>query len=184
MDLREFLGYFDFDYDIVSPGGKYEDRIRQERIEEGDICPEDADKDLICLIDLQGAYLGDIGQERYPIEQASISKIVDRMDVYIHDMLIVDFEEALGEYGADLNDMDLEQMVHKSKELGLQQGQVSYILADAVLNPDSITLAELRSPVSLDEKIQCAAKVSAEQKNIINHGAERSSDFPGPAVRL
>lgn len=144
MDLNEFLGYFDFSYDIVSPGGKYETRIRQERIDEGDIRPEDADKDLICLVDLQGAYLGDIGSERYPIEQASIARIMDRMDVYIHDMLIVDFEEVLIEYGVDPADMDLEQMVQKCKELGIEQGQVSYILADAVLNPDSVTLAELQ----------------------------------------
>ena len=45
MDLREFLGYFDFDYDIVPAGGKYEDKVRKELVEDWKLAVEDVGND-------------------------------------------------------------------------------------------------------------------------------------------
>lgn len=59
MTLRELLKEIDFDYEV----------------ENGEIR----------LIDEQGAYLGDIGEERWIAEQASVPTIIDRMEIYWND---------------------------------------------------------------------------------------------------
>lgn len=87
MDLREFLSYFDFDYKIVSPGSKCEDDVRQKLIRDGRLDVSEAAKDLICLVDRQGAYLGDIGIDRYSICMDSVQMIVERMDIYIQEYI-------------------------------------------------------------------------------------------------
>lgn len=147
MDLKEFLGCFDFDYDIVSPGSIYEQKIRQERLEDEYLSPEDMDKDLICLIDKQGFYLGDIDKERYSIAPESVEKIIERMNVYIQDSVIAEFEEALHERDIDTSDLHLEEMIAQCKILGIDD--VCYRLAEAVVNPELIYITEL----SADEHI-------------------------------
>lgn len=173
MDLEEFLFYFDFNYDIVSPGStySYEQKVRQERLEDGDLSPEDMDQDLICLIDLLGGNLGDIDKERYPIVPEVIEKIVERMDVYIQDSVIDEFNEALEARGVDTSNLSLGEMVEKCKELGVDDGEVCYRIAEAVVNPERIFIKELQERdvakeaseeksgrESINSKIQNAAK--------------------------
>lgn len=146
MDLSEFLGYFDFDYELVWPDDKYEMITRQRLIENGDLLPEYKDSILLCLIDLQGAYLGNIGKERYPLEADSVSKIIDRMDIYINDSVISEFVDALEDRGIDTSDMSLETMASKCKELDVGTGEVSYVLAEAVIHPEQVYIKELQEP--------------------------------------
>ena len=70
MTLREFLRYFDFDYEIVKN--------------------EDGEK-VIKLIDLQGANLGDIETEEF----YSSLEVVDRLNIYYHDYI---YEAICSEY--------------------------------------------------------------------------------------
>lgn len=165
MDLREFLGYFDFDYDVVSPGGRYEDRIRQELVEDGKLGKEDLDKDLICLVDLQGAYLGDIGKERYPIAAESSEKIVDRMDMYVQESVYDEFTDALENRGIDVGSLSLEEMIGKCRELGVDSGEVCYPLAEAVARPESIIINEVDVQPSLERLI-----IDADESRVAEHG--------------
>lgn len=64
MTLRELLSYIDFDAEL-------------------DECGE------IRLIDKQDAYLGTIGEERWKATQDSVSDVIDRMDIYWHDYVII-----------------------------------------------------------------------------------------------
>lgn len=59
MTLRELLKEIDFDYEV----------------ENGEIR----------LIDVQGTYLGDIADDRWTVEQASVPAIIDRMEIYWDD---------------------------------------------------------------------------------------------------
>jgi len=68
MSLGEFLNWFDFDYDF-------------EYDEQG--------KKVYGLIDLQGAYLGGIGADRFK----SVKEIVDRLDTYYLDYLVENIED-------------------------------------------------------------------------------------------
>lgn len=158
MDLREFLSYFDFDYDIVSPGDKYEDRIRQELLEDGDLSPEDMDKDLICLVDNQGAYWGDIDKARFPLSLDSVEKIIGRMDIYVQESVFDEFTEALENRDIDPSTMTLGEMIAKCKELHVGAGEVSYPLAEAVNNPETISIKEVSALAhrSLAEQISDA----------------------------
>ena len=143
MGLKEFLGYFDFDYDIVSPGSAYEQKIRQERLEDGNLSTEDMDKHLICLIDKQGANLGDVDKERYPIAAESVEKIIERMNVYIQDSVITEFEDALKERNVDVSDLYLEDMIMQCKILGVNEDEVCYRIAEAIVNPKIIYITEV-----------------------------------------
>lgn len=159
MDLKTFLSYFDFDYGIVSPGGKYEDRIRQELIEDEKLTASDADKDLICLIDCQGAYFGDIDKERYPISADSIDKIIDRMNIYINEFE-EEFQEALEQRDIDPAPLSFEDMVLECMALGVGDGEVCYSLAEVLIDSESIFIKEVAEKekdvpkkISLDDQI-------------------------------
>lgn len=155
IDLKKFLSYFDFDYEIVSPVDKFEDRIRQELLEEGYLSPDDISKDLICLIDKQGANYGGIEQERFLVSQDSIKKIIDRMDVYIQDSVIDEFTTALEDRDIDTSTMSLGEMIAKCKGLNIGEGEVCYRLAEAINNPDSIYIKEFPdSVVKLQKQIE------------------------------
>ena len=156
MDLGEFLDVFDFDYDVVFPGDKYEMNIRKNLIELGDLDASNIDKDLICLIDKQGAYLGDIDRERYPLTQSSVAKIIERMNIYVWDYVFEEFEDALAGRGIDTSCMDVSEMMAKCKELGVGSDEVSYTLAEVIVDPSRIFIPELCSPeksACLEEKI-------------------------------
>lgn len=175
FSLRDFLAHFDFDYDIVSPGSKYETKIREELLEDGDLSVDDLDKDLICLIDLQGAYFGDIGKMRYPINRASIDKIIDRMSTYINDSVLSDFEYELMARDVDCMGMSLDEMAAKCRELCVDEGCVSYMIADAICDSSKISLAELQESEhpSLSSQIQSAGmRISPSQSSF-----EEKKDF-------
>lgn len=142
MDLKKFLSYFDFDYDIVPPGGKYEDRIRQGLLEDGDLSPDDISKDLICLIDKQGAYFGNIGKDRFPINRESVEKIINRMEIYIQDYVFDEFITALEDRDIDTSNMSLGEMIAKCKYLNVGEGEVCYSVAEAVNSPETIYIME------------------------------------------
>lgn len=112
-------------------------------MEDGDLSPEDMDKDLICLIDKQGIYLGDIDKERYLIALESIGKIIERMNVYIQDSVITEFEDALKERNIDVSDLYLEDMIMQCKILGVNEDEVCYRIAEAIVNPEIIYITEL-----------------------------------------
>ena len=173
MDLHNFLAYFDFDYDIVLPGGEYEDRIRQELIEDGNLSAADITKPLICLIDLQGAYFGDIGKMRYPIDPSSVSKIVDRMDIYIQDSVIDEFTTALSERGIDPSSLSLGEMISQCKTLGVGDGEVSYLLAELVNHPESIFIKELQQEKTEAKESLNALIHQAQEKAAASHTAEQ-----------
>lgn len=165
MDLRKFLSYFDFDYAIVSPGDKYEDRIRQELLEDGVLCPEDLDKDLICLIDKQGAYWGDIDKARFPVSLDSVEKIIDRMDIYVQDYVFDEFTEALDNRDIVSSSMTLGEMISKCKELQVDEGEVCYALAEAVDAPETISIKEVSAQMHkpLADQISDASARAAQQ---------------------
>lgn len=68
MTLRNMLSIIDFDYEIT-------------------------DKNQIALIDMQGAYLGDIDQERWDITNDVCMQIIDRLDHYFSDYIYDDIIE-------------------------------------------------------------------------------------------
>ena len=175
MSLHQFLAFFDFDYDIVSPGDEREARIRGELIEDGYLTSDVLDKDLICLVDRQNAYFGDIDKERYPVSQASVSKIVDRMDAYIQDYIVCDFEAALEAREVDPGNMSLSDMVSMCKELGVGTGEVSYWVAGAIVDPSRIVVPEARQlerDLSLEEKIADAQAAA----RLVSGSFERDND--------
>lgn len=113
----------------------------QELIADGNLTVSEAAKDLICLVDHQGAYLGDIGRERYPVDMASVQMIVDRMDIYIQEC-IKEFQEALKVNDIDAEALSLEQMVEQCEALGVGNEEVNYPLAEAVIFPENIYIKE------------------------------------------
>lgn len=176
MELRDFLAYFDFDYDVISPGGKTETHIREELLEDGDLSPDDVNKNLICLIDTQGAYFGDIGKMRYPISQNSVPKIIDRMDVYIQEF-VNKFREALESRDIDTSNLSLGDMIAKCKALNIDDGEVCYTLAEAVNRPENIYIIEVQQlqkeqkKESLSDKI-FVAEVRSRSVQPIDSGRE------------
>ena len=64
MNLSEFLNILDFSYDITT-----DNKIR--------------------LIDLQGANLGEIEEERFEINSDTTSNIVERLSTYIDDYIFI-----------------------------------------------------------------------------------------------
>lgn len=84
MSLRELLNYVDFDYEIIKNDGEdYTDEYER-RVE------------LIKLIDLQDAYLGDIADFRVRVDdKLAIECIIDRLEIYWNDYVIEPLEEEL-----------------------------------------------------------------------------------------
>lgn len=114
MTLTEFLHYFDFDYDIYEEDGET----------------------LIGLIDLQGANLGDIEQERYDLNEHGVNSIIDRLDIYYRDYIFDDLREVLEEeQNVDTSGMEWKDLYHKVKELGLDYDMdiMPYIFGDKEL---------------------------------------------------
>lgn len=110
MLLSEFLGYFDFDYEVVNG------QVR--------------------LIDLQGAYLGDIDKDRFALSECGKIALVDRLDTYINDYIIEDLEERLVRAGVDgVSDMMLADMAKIAREKDLA---CEFSVVDAIVNPASI----------------------------------------------
>ena len=84
MSLRELLNYVDFDYEIIKNYNKdYTDGYER-------------GVDLIRLIDLQNAYLGDIADFRAELNsKTAIEDIIDRLEIYWNDYEISPLEAEL-----------------------------------------------------------------------------------------
>lgn len=110
MLLSEFLNYFDFDYEVING------QIR--------------------LIDLQGAYLGDIGECSFDISDLGKSCLVDRLDIYIKDYITEDLAERLVEAGVgDVDEMTLADMAKAARKKDVS---CDLEVIDAVVNPSSL----------------------------------------------
>lgn len=84
MSLRELLNYVDFDYEII----KNDNEDYTDEFERG--------IELIRLIDLQDAYLGNIAEFRVEAKyEYAIACIIDRLEIYWNDYVITDLEEDL-----------------------------------------------------------------------------------------
>ena len=79
MTVTDFLNCFDFDYEVGS------------EVESGEPCWK--------LIDLQDAYLGNIGEDEFD----SVESIVDRLDIYYDDYLFDG--EWIEDYEAEFNEI-------------------------------------------------------------------------------
>lgn len=116
MKLTEFLSIFEFSYEITE-----DNKIR--------------------LIDWQGANLGEIEEERFEINDDTVTNIIERMGIYIDDYIIIEFEDALYDLGIDYCDMTLEEMIQKCKENNVED--VSYYAAEILLEPSKIVIDKL-----------------------------------------
>lgn len=107
MTLKEFLSNFDFDYTF--------------------------ENGAISLIDLQGANLCNIENERFE----TIEEIIERLDVYIQDDQLEGINYELETCGVDkslISCMSLEEKVKKADEIGAEV----YDYYRAILNPSLI----------------------------------------------
>ena len=84
MSLRELLNYVEFDYEIIKNDNEdYTDKF-------------DRGVELIKLIDLQNAYLGDIADFRVELNsKTAIEDIIDRLGIYWNDYVIEPLERDL-----------------------------------------------------------------------------------------
>ena len=118
MTLREFLNYFDFDYEV------YNDK------------PYDYPNGYISLIDLQGANLGNIESEKYSNDKQGVNSIIDRLDTYYQDYIFTGIEEVLEEeYGIDTENMNWKDLYNKVIEMKLNYGMdvMPYIFGEKEL---------------------------------------------------
>lgn len=112
MRLSEFLNYFDFDYKIVDGQMRF--------------------------VDLQGANLGGIEEERWCLEKGLFAGVVDRMDIYINDYVLHDLEEQLSTAGVkDVWKLNLADMVKEADKLDFWYDEK---IIGAILNPSVLEL--------------------------------------------
>lgn len=139
MKLADFLARLDFEYAICSANDSDEAAHRLWLVEKGELEEEDVKKPMLRLIDCQGGNLGGIEEERFTLDAGLIERLVERLDIYIKDYCISDFEVSIEERSIKANGMALDTLVKKAQELGIQSG-VDYEMADAVLHPETIKL--------------------------------------------
>ena len=114
MTLTDFLNNFEFDYCLYN----------------------DDNQISVGLIDLQGANLGDIENERYELSSDGISAIIDRLDVYYQDYIFTGLSNSLKEeYGIEIDENDWKGIYQKIKELNLDwdMNVLPYIFGDKEL---------------------------------------------------
>lgn len=141
--LRAFLSYFDFDYVVYTNDNEQEASWRKKQIANGDLCEDMEDARLLGLIDKQGGDFGHIEGERFPLENGLVERVIDRMDVYVNDYVISEFEQALKERTFDTSKFDLQEMFFLCKGLGVGDEEVCYDLAALILAPEYIIVPEL-----------------------------------------
>jgi len=126
MNLSDFLRVFDFSYDITK-------------------------SNEIRLIDLEGVNLGQIEEERFPINEDGVKAIIDRLDSYINEYVVMDLEIELDEKGIDYSSMNLAEKIKKVKELGIEE---VYDIIDAIIYPETIEIDKFleQDTISYDEK--------------------------------
>ncbi len=106
ITLRDFLEQLEFSYKILSKDAPGEKAHREKLISEGSLLEDDADKDLLCLVDTTGANLANIESERFPVNKDTIPFIVDRLSTYIDDYFVKDFKDDLQLNGFSTTMMD------------------------------------------------------------------------------
>ena len=98
---------------------------------------------LLGLIDKQGGDLGHIEGDRFPLENDLVERIIDRMDIYVNDYVISEFEQALKERKFNTSKYNLHEMFLLCKGLGVGDEEVCYDLAALILAPEYIIVPEL-----------------------------------------
>lgn len=119
MRLSEFLNYFDFDYKIVDGQMRF--------------------------VDLQGANLGDIEEERWCLGEHFFEGIVDRMHIYINDYILRDLEEELIDAGVENAwELNLADLVKEAdaRDIWYDKEIVAALLDPSVLELDQEKLVE------------------------------------------
>ncbi|MBQ8248117.1 MAG: hypothetical protein IJZ42_13395 [Lachnospiraceae bacterium] len=150
VTLSDFLEMFDFSYRLYLNDNPHEQALRHRLIEEGELNEEDIDKPLIGLIDTQGANLGNIEGDRFFLNKNLVEAIIERMDIYVNDYVIKEFEEALRDREMDPSQYNLQEMFLLCKGLEVGEGEVSYTMAELVLTPDAIFVPEIYSALIKD----------------------------------
>ena len=93
--LGDFLETFNFSYKVYQNDTPGEQALRLRLVEDGDLDEADINKPLIGLVDDQGANWGDIENGRFLLNKGLAVAIIERMDIYVEDQVVKEFEEAL-----------------------------------------------------------------------------------------
>lgn len=112
MTLRQMLNQVDFDAELDENG-----EIR--------------------LIDLQGAYLGDIGDCRYKADKSSIPFIVDRLEIYWNDYFLKPYCGSL----EISDDISYEELL-RELENGADKYKTGIDIIKNIVNPEFVELDE------------------------------------------
>ena len=110
-------------------------------IEDGKLEECYLDQPLLGLVDRQGANFGEIEGDRFVLDNNLAKNIIDRMEIYVEDGVISEFKDAVKEYGFNPSRLSLEEMILICKAHS-EEG-VSYTLAQAILSPEKLNLADL-----------------------------------------
>lgn len=148
LTLKDFLSSFDFDYEVYQNDNHAEDALRKRLMEEGELDASLLNEPLIGLTDLQGANLGNIEGDRFPIDENLADRILSRMSIYV-DEVVSEFVNAVENVGIDSSNLSLKSMYHICRGLGVEE--VSYPMAEAIMNPESIVIPELHPGRSKSE---------------------------------
>lgn len=164
--LSNFLEMFDFSYQIYLNNNPQERALRRRLIEDGELSENDWNKPLLGLVDNQGANLGDIEEDRFFLNANLVSAIIERMDIYINDSVINEFEMALRERKVDPSKFNLQEMYLFCKGFGVEDGEVSYTMAELVLHPETIFVPELYSLHIQDPELAEAQSFAVKRENV------------------
>jgi len=94
------------------------------------------------LIDLQGGYFGDIGEDRFE----NAIGVIDRLDTYIGDYIIEDLEDGLRDRGVEVKYKDCEELLELSRKHIGGEYDFDIDLLDMLLNhPDDIDIEKVYS---------------------------------------
>lgn len=179
ISLEDFLNQFDFSYEVVMPDEPGERKHREKLMLEFKLDGDMWNAPLLRLVDLKKGNLGSIESDRYSINRYLVEFLIERLDVYINDSIISEFEDALQRRNIDTSSMNLGEMVKKARELGVpEHGEVAYDFAEYILNPELIDISDVLNQTShvheesLEEKISGAKKElnlnSVTQKNMVS----------------
>jgi hypothetical protein len=104
--------------------------------------------------------LGDIESDRFYLNNGLVPAIIERMNIYVNDYVISEFEQALRVRKVDPSKYDLKEMYLLCKGFGVEDDEVSYTMAELVLNPDTIFVPELYSSRVKENEISRPSGIS------------------------
>lgn len=149
--LGDFLKTFNFSYKVYQNDNPEEQALRRRLVEDGDLDAADMNKPLIGLVDDQGANWGDIEDDRFLLDKGLAVAIIERLDIYVKDQVVNEFEAALKRRGLDPTKYDLKEMVLLCKGLGVGDSEVDYKSAELIVTPEKIFVPELYDPALRDK---------------------------------